>query len=739
MALLFVNCSHKNISISKNRENIKILEKEILQKESSRTLAHTHLKLANLYLKEQMVQLAISTFKKAKTYGEESLKSQVFEAKTLEGIADAYDLLKENTTALAYHQEAYGLIKDKSYQAEEQANILSDIAKEYIELGQTKKAIEPLESALNIMESIHDRLYPKTIRLNNLLESIQEGKGHFKTSLKNQRLLYGRDSLEVADLYCDIAIQKEQQEANEEALEYYDKAIKIYNRKLSDIDEKSYTTYHKRATIQKRLNHYQASFNSAIHAFDGFFKNQTLIFSTLTTQEKKTYIQKHKKYIISLFQNYDNQHKKKLFNRWLNYKRKLYDEENALARLSLSTKNKSAIIQLKKYKYQLAQNYQKHTIDKGVILNLQEKIDKLERHLNIEIFYKNRQNSDINYKQISNLLEKQELYIDFAKIDKNYYIFTLNHNQEITVEKISLKESQKIELIIHDFQQDIMKSSPLKENGFHYLMGAIYKIIFKNIALDKINSLIISPDSSLNLIPFETLYNEENRSYLIEHLAISYIPSGRELITQQHALPPNRDIALFSKSDFSNYTTLEDLTYTTIELQKIKNIYPSATVFQENKATRKNLFNLSKPKFLHLTTHGSYEEKKETLNPLLNCFIYLDKPISGLELSTLNLHGTELVVLSACQTGVGKIENSEGVSSMAKALMEGGAKNILVALWLINDKATSKLMELFYQNIKKGLSYKESLRQAKLTLLHNPKFEEPYLWSGIILIGKNRL
>jgi CHAT domain-containing protein len=680
-----------------------------------------------------MVQLSIGSFKKAQLYADKSLKSKVFEAKILEGIADAYDLLKENHTALSYHQQAYELIKDKSYQAEEQANILSDIAKNYIQLSQDQKAVEPLEKALNIMESIHGKLYPQTIRLNNLLGIIKEGKGHFQTSLKNQRLLYGKNSLELADLYYDIALKKERDKVYDKVLGYYTQAIEIYSKNFPIFHEKCYNTHYHLAEVEKKLGNSESYFTHALSAFDGFSKNQEIIFSTLSTQEKKRYRTKHKKFINMLFHAHNQKHTKELFNRWLNYKRKLFDEENAIKRLTLQGENTLLIQAYKKSKKDLAQAFQQNNIDKSYIETLKNKINNLERQFSLKFFHYKKAQHTINYQQISQILEPNELYIDFAKIDNNYYLFTLNHNKEVKLKKISTKNSKIIENKIDKFQEDINKKSYVKKNGFHFIMGKFYNILFKTLDLKKYNSLIISPDASLNLIPFETLYDGKN--YLIERVNISYIPSGRELINDNKQNKSLEKMSIFAKSNFSDYKTLENLNYSIHESQSIKKFYPNALFFTEDQATKKQLFQLIKPKQLHLSTHGAYDIQTENENPLLNTFLYLDKPISGLELSALNLEGTKLVVLSACQTALGEVENAEGVSSMAKAFMEAGAKDILVTLWSIDDKASSHLMKRFYFYLKKGLSHKDALRQAKLELLKSKEFSEPYLWSAMILMG----
>jgi CHAT domain-containing protein len=97
-----------------------------------------------------------------------------------------------------------------------------------------------------------------------------------------------------------------------------------------------------------------------------------------------------------------------------------------------------------------------------------------------------------------------------------------------------------------------------------------------------------------------------------------------------------------------------------------------------------------------------------------------------------------LVTLSACQTGIGKLQKGEGMLSLARAFNYAGASSIITTLWKINDQSTSEIMASFYKNLSDGLSKKEALRQAKLTYLttnDDPLLNHPYYWSGIVLTG----
>ncbi len=150
--------------------------------------------------------------------------------------------------------------------------------------------------------------------------------------------------------------------------------------------------------------------------------------------------------------------------------------------------------------------------------------------------------------------------------------------------------------------------------------------------------------------------------------------------------------------------------YSKQDAMVVKKFFPNhAKLFLKKSATEENLLKVNAPKILYLSTHGTFLRDKSILNPMLKSIILLDGAnesikqkrgngiVSGLELAGLNLQGTELVVLSACETGFGEIEDSEGVAGLSKAFMEAGAKNVIMTLWSVDDKKSSELMEKFFE------------------------------------------
>jgi len=186
------------------------------------------------------------------------------------------------------------------------------------------------------------------------------------------------------------------------------------------------------------------------------------------------------------------------------------------------------------------------------------------------------------------------------------------------------------------------------------------------------------------------------------------------------------------------------------------------------------------PRVLHLATHGFFLSDQEFRrtnslplgwpgewgqtgrrpyvqndweNPLVRCGIALaganhagqitnavaeDGVLTGLEASLLNLQGTELVILSACDSGKGEVKIGEGVMSLRRAFRIAGAQTVLASHWKVSDKATSQLMTEFIRRWRSGEPRAEAWRAAQLSLLHSNEFQNPYFWAAFTLTGQWR-
>lgn len=311
------------------------------------------------------------------------------------------------------------------------------------------------------------------------------------------------------------------------------------------------------------------------------------------------------------------------------------------------------------------------------------------------------------------------------------------------------------------------------------LYGSLFKPIEKQVRSSK--TLIVIPDGTLDYLPFEALITASDRGrsiYLAERFAIVYGPSasalvslegtsgqaaprkallafGDPLIASDAGLPtivskqPSDSISkVRSTSPAKEYAergfSLTRLPYTRDEVMGIGKLFPpdqrqlylGADAREETVKSEK----LDEFRYIHFATHGFLDE----LHPGRSGILLSRSPESeedGMlqtgEIMRLKMNA-DIVTLSACSTGLGKIVNGEGVLGLTRAFFYAGAKNVAVSLWNVNDSATATLMESFYRNLHRGLPKREALRQAKLSLLRSsqPSWQHPYFWAAFVLEGQ---
>jgi CHAT domain-containing protein len=192
------------------------------------------------------------------------------------------------------------------------------------------------------------------------------------------------------------------------------------------------------------------------------------------------------------------------------------------------------------------------------------------------------------------------------------------------------------------------------------------------------------------------------------------------------------------------------------------------TVYRGARATETALKAVHGPKILHLATHGFFLGDEPAIaapasaatipgtpasggareNPLLRAGLVLaganqlssgddDGILTAMEASGLDLWGTQLVVLSACETGVGKVTNGDGVYGLRRALVIAGAESLVMSLWPVDDAATRDLMAGFYARLAAGAPRSSALRDIQLEIQRRPQYAHPYYWASFLPAGDN--
>jgi CHAT domain-containing protein len=288
------------------------------------------------------------------------------------------------------------------------------------------------------------------------------------------------------------------------------------------------------------------------------------------------------------------------------------------------------------------------------------------------------------------------------------------------------------------------------------------------------NRLLISPDGPLNLVPFEALVDEHG-CYLIQHYAISYLTSGRDLLRMQVPRTSRSNPVVVADPIFGEPATgAEPPIYfapiggTAAEARAIKALFPETTVLTGRLASKATIQHLEAPRILHIASHGFFLQgeangdqappaansgtrsitgSRNIANPLLRSGLALaganltradhaDGILTALEASGLDLWGTKLVTLSACDTGVGEVRNGEGVYGLRRAFVLAGAETLVMTLWPVSDSITREPMAAYYAGLRAGLGRGDALREAKLAMLKRSDRQHPFYWASFIQSGE---
>ena len=305
---------------------------------------------------------------------------------------------------------------------------------------------------------------------------------------------------------------------------------------------------------------------------------------------------------------------------------------------------------------------------------------------------------------------------------------------------------------------------------FSFNAGASYEFYNKilRVALNEIpkqEKIIIIPSIELIVLPFDFLvsgidkesssYSYDDKHFLIYDYDFSYSTSASAFTEEKtnHLSNSNKSLIVGDpsintkeKGFAERRGLLEDnpgiqrsiallpLKYSKEEVSEIGNILNADKILTDKNATETNFKrNAEYRSIIHLSTH-SYLFNKQ---PVIFFSNVSDSENDGFleasEIVQLKLN-SDLVVLSSCNSGLGRIDESEGIMGMSKAFFEAGAKSIIVSLWEVNDKYTSRLMTLFYKKLSDGLDKSEALRQAKIEFIkeYSPN---PYYWGAFVLTG----
>lgn len=377
---------------------------------------------------------------------------------------------------------------------------------------------------------------------------------------------------------------------------------------------------------------------------------------------------------------------------------------------------------------------------------------------------------------------RTEFYTKGRWTDSVYYCAMVIDKTCKSPQFVFIKNGNDLDTKIASSYRSLIKTKATDETSYDALWRPLKE------AIGNAKKIYFSPDGVYQQVNIYTLKNSETKKYLIEEANIVLLTNSQDLIEAVTA-STSKTAEIFSYPDYDfiastaevksseplsryGFLNLAELPGTKIEADSITKILKSknwkVNEHLQAQATEEAIKKIQNPKILHIATHGFFlqdvddnasvvmgmQAKIAKQNPLLRSGLMMagsaaiardsmvdnttdDGILTAYEAANMNLTQTDLVVLSACETGLGEMKNSQGVYGLQRAFMVAGAKSVIMSLWVVDDFATQELMSNFYREWIKDPSAEnrqKAFRIAQIKL--KERFPEPYYWGAFVMVGK---
>ena len=715
-ALLYNNLAMTYLDMNKLKDAEAQMNKSLAEaanalKNTSSNFIKFQINLANIYRFEKKYVEAEALYLKAITIKEKKLGAHPDLAHLKKGLAQLYMEMGKNAEVESLLQSAYDINKRKlGDKNPATVAVEQELANFYRYNNATQKSLELITKVVEKKKEIYGEAHPNYIQaLEDLAltqwqsNKVAETKNNYKKVIENTLTYINTFFTALND--------------NEKTL-YWEKT----NARLQRFYAFSYTNYKSDADLLK-------SFYNTVINTKGFLLNNSSkirnIISSSTDESLKT-----------------------SYSQWLETKENL----NQAYQLS---------------KEELAQ--EKVNLD-----SLKKRADELERELSQKsaLFKESASEKPMTHTDLQKVLKTNEAAVEIIELNEYKNGFTGKENYIALVllageiKLVELGDGKTIKNAINDFREKTIQVKPENE---------AFALTWKPLdeQLKGITRLYLSLDGAYHQLSVNALKDASGK-YLVDKYAIQFAGNTRDVIgikqTEAASVKP-ASAFLVGNPLYGKNGVVDQLPGTETEVKNISKLLNSfkvkTTALYGDKATEAKVKELDSPTILHIATHGyfladlSQMETTKVLgvditaakeNPLLrsgvllaNCDNVFDENfhpspnsengiLTAYEAMSLNLDKTDLVVLSACETGLGSVKQGEGVYGLQRAFLIAGANSIIMSLWSVSDDATMQLMTLFYTNYaktgNKNQAFTDAIKQLKL------KYKEPFYWSAFVMLNK---
>lgn len=459
--------------------------------------------------------------------------------------------------------------------------------------------------------------------------------------------------------------------------------------------------------------------------------------------------------------------------------KKYFQEQQALGILEnpLLAEIKSLSVRREALRQAGAYDAPKSSGEKIKYENLNASIDSLTDILDRRILIESSKIENTSQKEFdfAKLVGNDTLIIDYVKTDDAIYAMKIAARGKSFTR---IPWSQSMDSVLENFISAIRSGKEDQKVSIR-LFDELLVPIVSSKKLPK--RLIIIPDENLNNIPFESLITgsqNKNAEYLGDQCTVQYEYCLSFLLNKSEQKKQDDEMLAFAPSynqlksatamqaesaTFKNLLMAEPelrsgfgpLKNNADEVNSIHSLFAGKT-FTGSNATEES-FRSSAGKFgvIHFATHAYADPRDPNLSGILfhlknslsmnasenfsqanDSILLTDNILHAYEIQSMNLNA-DLVVLSACETGIGKFQNGEGTMSLARAFKYANCPNIVTSLWKVDDASTKEIMVSFYENLGNGLGKADALAEAKRSFRKNHPNAAPFYWAPFVLIGDN--
>jgi len=774
----------------------KLLHQEVLEKRilkfgfEHRDVAQSLNNIGAIYAKFGQINKAEANYKKAIEISE-NLKnvSNIDKATFLNNLASLYSDMGLYEKAEPLYLKSIQL--RKSIYGDNHNSValsLNNLARNFENQNFDEKAESLYNESLLISEKVLGPDHPLTLSINSNLAALYLKKGSFDIAknlnfkvLKSREKVLGFNHLDVATSLSNLGNIYYRQGLFSEAEPFYLKALEISKINLGLINLETNLFRWNLASNYFR----NGDIEDSIDLFDKYIRYEIEYIN-----QEIPYLEIYdRKPLIDSFRNADffytfaltsREGIKLAINSRLNNHGILEEIEKKQLKLSNLAGNSKDLKDSLKETIKLISSRNIDPIKKSNLIikkgNLERKLFQLIPEMKSRFIELEQITSLIPSNSV--LIEFQRYYPYFANPELNinldeprYIAFIIKPNNQVI--PIDLGLASNIEKKILQALVDVQEGLIDQEKSWNILGEMIIQPIEEII--DQEDTLFISPDGEINRVPFALLKSSKNNNYLAESYNLRLLTTGRELIELNKKISiknrnplvvanPNFDKnKFFDQKNNKQFQNSSDqvrsldlksklwspLPGTIDEGKEISNLLKTELI-DGDKATVLSIQDKKKPKLIHIASHSYYLPTiKGNEDSMLRSGIVLagannpefnssdDGYLTSLEITKLDWDGTQLVVISGCESGKGDILNGEGVYGLKRAIAVAGARSSLLSLWKVDDEATAAFMKSFYKKLIIGKGRADALAQTQKEFRNhsNKKYNQPYVWAAFQLSG----